>query len=205
MSGGGASLNPGVADPTELFMPLMNLQECRGIEGQRRRQRELGDGQRERMRAASLAGTNFALENIIAADEGEGLDTTLMPVPSDALIDELGPQMRSDADLTQQQDARPSQMKRSMLKLNIDNEAGRLDLFGDSRKRSHPMQQNAHSMQGSVATDDGLPVVHTAPNSFRNENIIDVSNMSVLAGAQIGLTKRDDSMIGSSGVGGGRE
>ena len=128
--GDGSSLGAfGVVDPTELFMPLMNLQQARGVEGQERRQRERGEGQRERMRAASLAGTNFVLGDMLAADEGEGLDTTLMTMPSEALVDEIGATMKSEVDMNEAAENRPSLMRRSKLQLNIDEEAKRVDLF----------------------------------------------------------------------------
>lgn len=54
-------------DPIDNFAPLMNLQQCRGVEGQKKRQVVEGRD-RDKIRAASMANTNFALENLYQLD-----------------------------------------------------------------------------------------------------------------------------------------
>ena len=77
------------------------------------------------MRAASLAGTNFVLENMIAVDEGEGGVETQM-AESDALISNLD--MGDGEDQMNRGD-----YKRSIVEIDIGSS---VDLFKNMRQKN---------------------------------------------------------------------
>lgn len=150
-------------DPSTAFAPLMNLQQCRGIEATAKSPRK--NGSPSRMRAASLVGTNFAYENIIAVEKEDIIEPH-----------KFGLRRKSGVSMSEEEISNERSLKRSQVNLNMDENG--LQLF-ENAGRNPRISDSQHA-----SMEDGSGLRHM-------QSVVEVGDMNVVRETHIGIASQD--------------